>query len=166
MRRKDLEITDTKETEAIIESGKVCRIALSHNDRPYVVPMNHGYKDNALYFHSAKVGKKIDLITRNNNVCFEITTDHGIMNTGIPCNWENRYACVIGYRKAFLVDDPEDKIRALTILVGHYAPGTIYDLSEENLSRTAVIRIDMEEMTGKHTHIPQDAGGTEIELYC
>ena len=86
MRRKDLEIKDAKEIEAIIKSGKVCRIALSYDDKPYVVPMNYGYKDNALYFHSAKQGKKIDLIAKNSSVCFEITTNHGIKNTGIPCN--------------------------------------------------------------------------------
>jgi nitroimidazol reductase NimA-like FMN-containing flavoprotein (pyridoxamine 5'-phosphate oxidase superfamily) len=164
MRRKDLEITDTKEIEAIIESGRVCRIALSYNDKPYVVPMNYGYQDSALYFHSAKVGKKVDMIAKNNNVCFEITADHGIMNTGIPCNWENRYACVIGYGKAFFIDDLEEKSKALNILVGHYAPDTVYDFSEGNLSSTAVIRIDIKEMTGKRTHIPEGTSGTEVEL--
>jgi uncharacterized protein len=155
MRRKDLEIKDRKEIEAIIKSGKLCRIALSYNDKPYIVPMNYGYKDNSLYFHSAKEGKKIDLIAKNNNVCFEITTNHGIKNTGIPCKWENRYSCVIGYGKAFLVDQPEEKARALNILVGHYAPDTSYEFSEDNLSRTAVIKIDIEEMTGKSRDIKE-----------
>ena len=57
MQRKELEIKDREEIEAILESGKVCRIAMSHNDKPYIVPMNYGYKNNILYFHSAKVGK-------------------------------------------------------------------------------------------------------------
>jgi nitroimidazol reductase NimA-like FMN-containing flavoprotein (pyridoxamine 5'-phosphate oxidase superfamily) len=155
MRRKELEIKDRKEIEAIIDTGKICRIALSYNDKPYIVPMNYGYEDNTLYFHSAKVGKKIDLIGKNNSVCFEITVNHGIKNTGIPCKWENSYACVIGYGKASLIDDPEEKIKALNILVGHYAPDTFYEFSEGNLSSTAVIKIDIEEMTGKSRKIKE-----------
>ena len=70
MRRKDKEITDEKVINEILEKAKVCRLALFDKDYPYIVPMNYGYKDNALFFHVAKEGKKIDLIKRNNNVRF------------------------------------------------------------------------------------------------
>ncbi len=62
---------------------------------------------------------------------------------------------MIGYGKASLIDDPQEKIKALNILVGHYAPDTTYEFSEENLSRTAVIKIDIEEMTGKSREIKE-----------
>ena len=62
MRRKDKEIKDKKEIESIIKRAKVCRIALSDNNMPYIIPVNYGYKNNCIYIHSASEGKKIDII--------------------------------------------------------------------------------------------------------
>ena len=65
MRRKDKEITDIKSIEKIIHKAKVCRLALSLDDTPYVVPVCFGYSAETIYFHSAKEGKKIDIIKKN-----------------------------------------------------------------------------------------------------
>jgi len=72
MKRSEREIKDRKEIEAIIERADVCRLGLSDDNMPYIIPMNFGYKDNRLYFHCAKKGKKIDIIKRNNSTCFEM----------------------------------------------------------------------------------------------
>ena len=65
MRRKDKEITDIESIEKIIHKAKVCRLALSLDDTPYVVPVCFGYSAETIYFHSAKEGKKIDIIKKN-----------------------------------------------------------------------------------------------------
>ena len=43
---------------------------------PYVIPLNFGYKieDNSLvlFFHSAREGRKIDILKEYNAVCFEM----------------------------------------------------------------------------------------------
>ena len=48
--------------EEVIARAPVCRLALSDNGEPYVVPMNFGYSDGVLYFHGAPNGRKIDII--------------------------------------------------------------------------------------------------------
>ncbi len=58
MRRKDKVITDIKRIEEIINKAKVCRLALSLDDTPYVVPVRFDYSAATIYFHSAKGGKK------------------------------------------------------------------------------------------------------------
>ena len=78
MRRKEKEIKDRKEIISILQKAKICRIGLSENNKPYIVPMNFGYKEGCLYFHCANEGRKIGIIKKNNNVCFEIDTDHKI----------------------------------------------------------------------------------------
>ena len=62
MRRKDKEIKDKFEIETIINRAEVCRIGLSDDNMPYVIPVNYGYRNNCLYIHSASEGKKIDII--------------------------------------------------------------------------------------------------------
>ena len=149
LRRKEKEVTDISEIEAIIEKGRVCRIGFSVDDVSYIVPMYYGYKNGCLFFHAALSGKKIDMLLKNNQVCFEIDVHSHIVNTGVPCDWKNSYESVIGFGSASLVEDLEEKYRALAVLVDHYAPGSEYEFSEKNVMCTAVIKIEISEMTGK-----------------
>ena len=49
MRRKEREITDQQIIQEIIQKSSICRIALNDGNVPYIVPLNYGYSDNALY---------------------------------------------------------------------------------------------------------------------
>ena len=62
MRKKEREITDPAVLESIMAKAVVCRIGLSLNDIPYVVPVNFGYKGNQIYFHSSLEGMKIEIL--------------------------------------------------------------------------------------------------------
>jgi len=121
MRRKDKEIKDIMEIESIIEKSNVCRIALSENHSPYIIPVCFGYKDNCLYFHSANAGKKIDIIKKNNNICFEFDDYRGLLISENPCDWDIKYLSVIGYGKASFIHDFDEKIKALSIIIEHYS---------------------------------------------
>jgi nitroimidazol reductase NimA-like FMN-containing flavoprotein (pyridoxamine 5'-phosphate oxidase superfamily) len=148
VRSKDKEIKDQKEIEAIIQKATVCRVGLSENNVPYVVPVNFGYEDNCLYFHSAPEGKKIETIKKNSNVCFEMDVDQEVVRAETPCNWGVKYRSVIGFGKALLVDDLEEKRRALNIIVEHYSDDS-YEYPENDVRKVAIIRIEIHSMTGK-----------------
>jgi len=150
MRRKDREIKDRDAIESILERATVCRVAFSDNEVPYIVPLNFGYADNCLYFHSAPEGKKIEIIEQNSNVCFEVDVDVELVEAEKACDWTVRYRSVVGFGKAFLVDDPKEKRRALDIIVGHYSDKS-YEYPEEEISRVAVIKVEIESMTGKQS---------------
>ena len=78
MRRHDSAVTEITDIESIISCSDVCRIAFADNDIPYIVTMNFGYtggENPCLYFHCAPEGRKIELIGKNNYVCFEMDTD-------------------------------------------------------------------------------------------
>ncbi len=149
MKRKDKEITDRMEIESILSQTRICRIGFSQNNKPYIVPMNFGYKDGYLFFHCAQEGMKIDIIKQNNNVCFEVDINHEITDTGIPCDWSTRYSSVIGFGKALLVKDPIEKKLALNVIVNHYSPKAKFKYSEEALNKVGIIKIEITSMTGK-----------------
>ena len=50
VRRKDKEIKDVNLIQSILRKASVCRIALSVDNKPYVVPVNYGYKNNIYYY--------------------------------------------------------------------------------------------------------------------
>ncbi|MFX1337359.1 MAG: pyridoxamine 5'-phosphate oxidase family protein [Promethearchaeota archaeon] len=151
MRRKDKEIRDINLINSIIKRANVCRIGMSENNIPYIVPMNFGYKDNCLYFHSASEGKKIDIIKKNNNVCFEIDIEHEISQGKSACHTTMKYYSVIGYGKAYIMDDFEEKINALNIILEHYLPDVPYEYSDKLLKNIVIIKVEVEKMTGKNS---------------
>jgi len=153
LRRKDREVTDKAEIEYIIQRAAVCRLGLSENDAAYIVPVNFGYKDNCLYFHSAPEGRKIDIIEQNNNVCFEMDVDcEFVKKSEQPCNWTMKYRSVIGFGKAFLLGDAQEKRRGLDIIVGHYSGGAHqYSYPEEMIGNIAVFKVEVDSLTGKQS---------------
>jgi len=148
MRRKDREITGRNEIDAIIRSEKLMHIALVDGDRPFLVPVFYAFDGSALYFHSAQSGSKIEIIKRNNNVCFEISVDNDFIESEEACDFEAKHRTVIGFGKAFFIEEEAEKIKALDMIVGHFTVKK-FEYPKANLDRTAVIRIDIESIKGK-----------------
>jgi hypothetical protein len=59
MRRKEKEITDRAELEAVIAEAQVCRLAMCDGAHPYVVPLCFGYEAGTFYVHCAAEGQKL-----------------------------------------------------------------------------------------------------------
>jgi len=148
MRRNDKEIKRQAEIEEIIRKAIVCRIAVSDGDSPYVFPVCFGYKDSVLYFHSAREGKKIDILKKNNKVCLEVDIDTELMSGEKGCDWGMRYKSVIGFGKADFIESPEEKKKAINIILDHYSNRS-YDFSEESLKNVVLVKILIESLTGR-----------------
>jgi nitroimidazol reductase NimA-like FMN-containing flavoprotein (pyridoxamine 5'-phosphate oxidase superfamily) len=148
MRKKEKEITDPAEIEQIIKQARVCRLGLVDGNEPYVVPVCFGYENNAFYFHCAPEGRKLELIRNNNQVCVEIDTDVEITDAEKPCGWSTRYRSVIGVGRAHILEDEADKIHGLTVLMRQFGEKRSA-VEFEKADRTAVVRIDIESITGK-----------------
>jgi nitroimidazol reductase NimA-like FMN-containing flavoprotein (pyridoxamine 5'-phosphate oxidase superfamily) len=152
MRRKDKEVTDIENIELIINSSDVCRVAFADNNMPYIVTMNFGYSaspDQCLYFHSATEGRKLEMIKRNNHVCFEMDTDHKLYSGLKGCDWGMKFKSVVGYGNIHILSERDDKIKGLNCIMSHYSEGSVFEYDEKMLEKTLVIRLDIKEMTGK-----------------
>lgn len=149
MRRTDREIKDAAAIRAILEEALVCRIGLSDNGMPYVVPLNYGLGTNCLYLHCAAEGRKLDILRRNDRVCFEMDLLREIKPGAEPCGWGSCYESVIGFGRAVIVADPAEKRAALDRIMEHYGATPPFSYPDETLARTVVIRIEIESITGK-----------------
>jgi nitroimidazol reductase NimA-like FMN-containing flavoprotein (pyridoxamine 5'-phosphate oxidase superfamily) len=148
MRRKDEEITNLKVIKDIIAKATVCRIGLSVDGDPYVFPVNFGYYDGCLYFHSAPQGRKIEMIRKNPRVCFQVDTDVEIIPAETACDWSVKYRSVIGFGQAELLIEPDEKKHALRSIMSHYSDRK-FAFEEESLESVCIICISIEKMTGK-----------------
>lgn len=149
MRRKEREITDKQTIESILKEAHICRIAMCDEDLPYLVPMNFGYKDSCIYLHSAKGGKKIDILKRNPNICFEVESKVEIKVDEKPCKWGMKYVSVIGSGKLVFVYEEHEKLAALNILMDKYTEAKTFEYQKESLSKVQILKIEIKEMTGK-----------------
>ena len=159
MTKRERQVTDEKQILQILETGKVLHLGLAVNNEPYVVPMNYGFcMENGrltLYLHSAVRGKKLDMIRENPNVFFEIDCDMQPFGEGdIPCQYGMVYSSVMGKGKACLVEDVEEKIRAMKALMKTQTQKD-FEFNERLVSIVAVIRIDVASYTAKHRPLPE-----------
>lgn len=149
MRRSDREISDRQAMEEIIRSAQVCRLGLVDDGCAYVVPLNFGYRSGTFYIHSARQGRKIDLLSCSQRVCIEVDCGHELVTADQPCDWGMRYASVIAFGRPRFIDDDQGKRDALAIIMDQYAPRRTFEFSDAALAVTAVIAVDVDSMTGK-----------------
>jgi len=150
MRRKDKEITDQESIQSIIRKSIVCRLAMTDGNHPYIVPLCFGYHLNSLYFHGAPKGLKLDLIRANPNVCFEFDTLFDTIESDDACDFSMKYQSVVGTGKAVLVEGLDEKRQALDIITSQYSDRQ-FQYPENMVKATAVIKVEIESMTGKQS---------------
>jgi uncharacterized protein len=151
MRRFDKEIKDTAIIEEILHRSELCRIGLLDGNEAYIVPLNYGYADGFLYFHSAPVGRKIDLIRKNNKVSFEITFLSEILTGEKPCNWTSRYRSVMGTGTIEILDDRESKISGLDIIMLKYGAEGYQVYDDALLGRMVILKLQIMAMAAKQS---------------
>ena len=113
-----------------------------------MVPLCFGYDGQALYFHCAREGRKLDILRKNNRVCFEFDIVEGIVENVQACSWGVRYQSVIGVGTAHLVETTDEKLQALAIIMKQYSQAT-FTFPDDAVARTAVIKVAVEAISGK-----------------
>lgn len=149
MRRSNLAMTE-EETLSLIKSCRFAVLSLTDTDGlPYGVPLDYVFKDNALYFHGAKEGRKIDAMKRNPNGCAVILGDTEV----IPEKFGRKYASAIVEGPIELIDDPETKRQVMTWVVETNSPDYMEKgkaIIEKMLDRALIYKMQMETVSGKH----------------
>lgn len=116
-KRPDREITDPSQIREILKKGKFATIAMCWENEPYIVTLSYGLDDqeNALYFHSAPDGLKLNFISKNADVCGTVIEDHGY----IMGECEHKYRSVVFRGKMYIVDELDEKKHALNVMIDH-----------------------------------------------
>jgi nitroimidazol reductase NimA-like FMN-containing flavoprotein (pyridoxamine 5'-phosphate oxidase superfamily) len=152
MRKANKEITDRSVVEGLLRACPAGRLATNGKDGyPKVKPLCFSYHDGKIYFHSALEGEKIEDIKRDDRVCFETDLPIALVKAvHQPCEAAYLYRSVIVKGRASLVTDPQERMTAFRSLMKKYQPeGGHGAYLPEKLAITVIVRIDVEEMTGK-----------------
>lgn len=145
MRRAEYRMDDAEALRLLVEGDYGFLATADANNQPYVVPVNYAWDDGYLIIHSAPEGHKVENLRHNERVCFAICAEHEV----VPDRANTRYRSVIAFGRAELVESMAQKRVLLEKLMQRLAPGRPFPCSEEELSRTAVIRVKVEHLAGK-----------------
>ena len=126
-------------------NGVLCLTA--YDERPYGVPMSFVYDSkNAIYFHCALSGRKIDCIKHNSYACFTIIDKDEIR----PEEFTTYFRSVIVEGTISILSDKQQMIEALRLLSTKYSPGIDCESEiEKGINRVLILRLEIESVSGK-----------------
>jgi nitroimidazol reductase NimA-like FMN-containing flavoprotein (pyridoxamine 5'-phosphate oxidase superfamily) len=128
-------------------------VAMCRNDEPYLVTLSHGYdkENNAIYFHCAYEGKKIDILKANNRIWGQAIVDRGY----VPGQCDHLFSSVQFGGRVNFVEDGAEKRRALAVMIGQLErePESVMaaKVTDAAMAKTCIGRIDIEYLSGKRS---------------
>lgn len=144
-------MADRAEAEAVLRACAVGHLGTVGPDgRPMVKPLNFAYDRGRIYFHTAREGEKIDHLRADGRVCFEAAQPVAYVRPRAQaCEATYLFRSVIARGRAVIVEDPAEKREALALLMDKYEGPGWPPLADAKVGAVAVVRIDVEELTGK-----------------
>jgi len=163
MTRRERQITDRAQIIDILDRCLVVHVGLVDGEEPYVVPMNYGYTMDengtlTLYLHGAPQGRKLDVMRNNPKVFVEMECDVVPFAGDVACKYGTSYKSLMGRGKAVILDDPQEKMRALSQIMKTQTGGD-FEFNERLVSVVSLIRIDVAEYTAKYRPAPAEKNG-------
>ena len=153
MRRKDLAVTEPEKIDAIINRCDCFHLAFADGKHPYIVPLNFGFehKDGVrkFYFHSAAVGRKVDLCRSLGYAGFEMETNRTVNTNEKACDFSMAYQCIIGEGEIKELTSLEEKAAGLQVMMKHYSGRGDWELPEGVLQKTCVFCLTVTEISGR-----------------
>ncbi|MEU8651849.1 pyridoxamine 5'-phosphate oxidase family protein [Streptomyces sp. NPDC048737] len=140
---------------AILDEGYVCHLGFVRDGAPVVLPTLYGRVGETLYVHGSTGSRPLRMTGQADPglpVCLTVTHVDGLVLARSAFHHSVNYRSVVVHGIAHDVTDREEKLTALDALVNHVVPGRAADSRPANrkeLAATAVIRIDLNEVSAK-----------------
>ena len=152
MRRKELKTTKEQAMEILKACSYGTLSVVLPDGSPYGVPVNYciSEAENALFFHCAEAGEKIEAIRH----CPKVSVSAVAEYTVVPENLTTLYRSAVVKGTAAVIEDTGERARRLQELCRAYS-GSVLTESEiesealKGAPHTAVVRIDIISVTGK-----------------
>ncbi|MGQ0791768.1 MAG: pyridoxamine 5'-phosphate oxidase family protein [Nitrosopumilaceae archaeon] len=154
-----LEIKSKEKIKEFLDKEHIGRIAtIDQNGYPQIIPMNFVFLNDVIYMHSHTKGEKLENVTRNDKVGFEVDRELEFL----PSYFEDPkdasladtlYISVVIKGKGKIVNDRQEKTNALNGLMKKYQPEGRYEpISPEMpvLDEVAIIKVMPDLMRGKY----------------
>jgi len=145
-------IYDREAAYRILDEGFLCHVGFVVDGQPFVIPTSYGRDGDSLYIHGSAASRMLRQMKDGVPVCVTVTLLDGLVLARSIFNHSMNYRSVVILGKAMLVDEPDQKLKALRLLSEHIIPGRWADSRQPNereLKATSVLRLPIEEFSAK-----------------
>ena len=151
---------DRATVHAILDAGFVCHVGYVIDGQPYVTPTAYWRAGEALYWHGSSASRMLRQLAQGVPACLTVTHLDGLVIARSGFHHSVNYRSVMALGTARLVDNPDDKLRALEDFVEKLFPGRWAELrppTGQEIKATTVLTMPLEEVSAKvRTGPPKD----------
>jgi len=162
-RRHDRVVSDEAWIKAMLHTAGTGVLATVREGQPFVNTnlFVYGESAGAIYLHTARAGETRENVERDERVAFTVFELGRLLPADTALEFSAEYASVVVFGRATIVTDQGEADQALQALLDKYCPdlvaGTDYQrATTQDLDRTSVYRISIEEWSGKRNVAPED----------
>jgi nitroimidazol reductase NimA-like FMN-containing flavoprotein (pyridoxamine 5'-phosphate oxidase superfamily) len=165
MRRAD-RAQDDAWIRAFLHRAPFGFLATLAGDQPFINSNLFVYDEAAhvIYLHTAREGRTRANVEGDERVCFSAAEMGRLLPADTALEMSVEYAAVVVFGRAAIVDDEAEARHGLQLLLDKYCPhlrpGRDYrPITEEELARTSVFRIRIQQWSGKKKEVAADFPG-------
>jgi uncharacterized protein len=143
-------IEQREKINEIIKSCKICQLAVSAFDIPYILPMNFALEGDMVILHSAQSGRMWETIKQNPKVCINWTNGDKLtwQDERVGCSYGMVSVSAIVEGTAAFVDDFHEKERCLRQIMAQYSDRE-FKFNAPAVKNVGIIKVHIEKITGR-----------------
>lgn len=157
---------DHETVHAILDTAMLCHIAYVIDGQPYCTPTVFWREEDHLYWHGSSASRMLRSQKPGLPVCLTVTHMDSLVLARCGFNHSVDYRSVMAYGTAAIVDDAEEKARALSAMIDRFYPGrdaTLRPSTTQELKATMLVGMKIEDASAK---IRAKGVGDEEEDYA
>ncbi len=143
---------DRETIYSILDEAIICHVGFAVEGQPYVIPTGFARIGGDLYIHGSAASRMLKNLAGGVDVCITVTLLDGLVLARSAFHHSMNYRSVVILGKAELVEDADEKNRALEAFTEHIIPGRWDDVrwpTELELKATSVLRLPINEASAK-----------------
>ncbi len=151
---------DRETIYAILDEGFICHVGFVIEGQPYVIPTGYARIGDDLYIHGSSASRMLKNLSKGVDICVTVTLLDGLVLARSAFHHSMNYRSVVILGKAALVEDEQEKYKALEAFTEHIIPGRWPEIrwpNELEMKATSVLKLPIEEASAKiRTGDPKD----------
>lgn len=137
---------------AVLDAGLLCHVAYTFDGQPYCTPTIHWREDDMLYWHGSSASRMLRNLRGGTPACLTVSHLDGLVLARSGFNHSANYRSAMCFGTARIIDEPDEKLKALAGVVDRFYPGrseTLRPISVQEAKATTVIGMRIEEAAAK-----------------
>jgi nitroimidazol reductase NimA-like FMN-containing flavoprotein (pyridoxamine 5'-phosphate oxidase superfamily) len=151
-RREDRGFYDFTTVHAVLDAAAMCHVSYIVDGFPFCTPTLFWREGKRLYWHGSNSSRMLRNLSEGEPTCLTVTHLDSLVLARCGFNHSADYRSVMAFGHAKIVQDPEEKRRALIMMVDRFFPGRTAQLratTQQEINATTVVMMDIERASAK-----------------